>query len=359
MLEEFLGTVAMREQIERFLQPAEGAAFLGELLAAMRADRVLVERVRGDAEARDLMHFGGANLKFDALVARTDHGRVDRTIVVLFRRRDVILEAAGDVRPLRMHDAERAIAILHRADDDPKAEDVGQLLEGDRLALHLAPHRKGRLLASGDRRGDAARLELLGEFVLDALDDAAVLRAQIVQSLLDGLMRFRHQMPKGEALEFLAQALHAHAAGERRIDVERLLSDARALLLRDEMQRAHIVQAVGELDEQHAHVFGDGEQQFAEILALPRLLGDEIELFDLGQALDEFADLFAKQPVDLLARGVGVFERIVQNGRDDRRVVELQIGEDRGDFERVGEIRVAGGAGLRPMRLHRVDIGPV
>jgi hypothetical protein len=37
----------------------------------------------------------------------------------------------------------------------------------------------------------------------------------------------------------------------------------------------------------------------------------------------------------------------------------LQIGEDRGDFERMREIGIAGGALLLAMRLHGIDIGAV
>ena len=37
----------------------------------------------------------------------------------------------------------------------------------------------------------------------------------------------------------------------------------------------------------------------------------------------------------------------------------MQIGEDRGDLERMREIRIARGALLRAMRLHRIDIGAV
>ena len=44
---------------------------------------------------------------------------------------------------------------------------------------------------------------------------------------------------------------------------------------------------------------------------------------------------------------------------DDGGVVELVLGEDRGDFERMGEIGVAGGALLLAMRLHGIDIGAV
>ena len=88
-------------------------------------------------------------------------------------------------------------------------------------------------------------------------------------------------------------------------------------------------------------------------------LGDEVELLELGQAVDQRADLVAEQLVDLVARGVGVLDRVVQQRGDDRRVVELEVGQDRRDFERMGEIGIARGALLRAVRLHGVDIGAV
>ena len=88
-------------------------------------------------------------------------------------------------------------------------------------------------------------------------------------------------------------------------------------------------------------------------------LGDEIELLELGQAIDERADLLAEYAVDLLARRRGVLDRVMQHGGDDGRVVELEIGQDRGDFERMREKRIAGGAFLRAVRLHGVDIGAI
>ena len=43
-------------------------------------------------------------------------------------------------------------------------------------------------------------------------------------------MGFRHQMAEGELLKLVAHALHTHAAGQRGVDVERLLRDARPLV---------------------------------------------------------------------------------------------------------------------------------
>ena len=50
---------------------------------------------------------------------------------------------------------------------------------------------------------------------------------------------------------------------------------------------------------------------------------DEIELLDLGQAVDQRADLRAEQLIDLGAGGVGVLDHVVQKRRGDGRVVEL------------------------------------
>ena len=168
-----------------------------------------------------------------------------------------------------------------------------------------------------------------------------------------------HQTAEREVFELVADALHAHAARKRRIDVERVLGDSRALGFGHEVERAHVVQAVGELDQKDARVVGDGEQKLAEILGLLGVLGDEVELAEFGKAVDQAADLLAERLVDVLARRLGVFDRIVQHGRGDRRVVHLELGQDRGDLERMGEIGVAGGALLRAVRLHGEHIGAV
>ena len=258
-----------------------------------------------------------------------------------------------------MEHADRAVALRHRVDEDAEAEDVRHLLECDLLALHLAPHRIRRLLAALDIAFDPVGGERGGDLVLDRLDAQVVASADVVEPRLDRRVGVGLEVAEGQVLELVAQALHAHAPGERGVDVQRLLGDARALVGRHELQGAHIVQAIGELDEQHAHVGGDRQQELAEVLGLDGALGDEVEPLQLGQPLDERADLVAEQPVDLLARRFGVLDDVVQHRGDDRRVVEIEVGEDRRDLERMREIRVARGAHLRAVRLHRVDVGAV
>ena len=243
--------------------------------------------------------------------------------------------------------------------DHAEADDVGQLLEADRLALHLAPDRVGALVAARHLRRDSAVGELLGELLLDLGDQADVAGFQRLQSLVDHPVGVRIELAECQILELLAHLVHAHAAGERRVDVERLLGDAAARLARHVVERAHVVQTVGELDQQHPHVVGDRQQQLAQVLGLLGLLGDEVEPLELGQSLDQRADVLAEHLVDLVAGRRGVLDRVVQERGRDGRVVELEIGQDRRDLERMGKIGIAGGALLLAMRLHGIDIGAV
>ena len=201
--------------------------------------------------------------------------------------------------------------------------------------------------------------KLAGELLLDPCNQMAVAVGELVQPLADELVGFGIELPEGQILQFLAQAVHAHAAGERRIDVERFLGDAGAALRRHMLQRAHIVQPVGELDQQHAHVIGDGEQKLAQVLGLLGLARDQIELLQLGQALHQMADVGAEYLVDLGAGGGCVLDGVVQQRRRNCGVVELEVGQDGRDLERVGKVRVARGPLLLAVCLHGVDIGAV
>ena len=84
-----------------------------------------------------------------------DHGRVQRAVVVVLGRGDVVVELAGDVRPPSVHEAERRVAVGNGIDHDPHREHVHDLLELQRLALHLAPDAVDVLRAARDLAGDA------------------------------------------------------------------------------------------------------------------------------------------------------------------------------------------------------------
>ena len=258
-----------------------------------------------------------------------------------------------------MDGAEREIAVLDRVDDDAKAENVGKLFEGQRLGFHLAEDGPGLLLPALHLGMDLVFLEKTGERLFDLGQHALVALEYLGQPRRDHLVGFGIDVAEGEIFQFFPHPLHAHAARQRCIDLHRLLGDAQALVLAHVIEGAHVVQPVGELDQENADVLGDREQQLAQVFRLLSLLGDEVELLQLGQSLDQLAHFRSEEIVDLLAGSAGILDRVVQQGRGDRGLVHVHVGEDRGDFERMREIGVARGALLVAMLLHGIDVSLV
>ena len=174
------------------------------------------------------------------------------------------------------------------------------------------------------------RLEMRLEPAADAVDHvAAAALVELLQPLGDRGIGVGLELAEGERLHLGHELVHADPLGERRIDVHRLAGDAPALLLRlDEMERAHVVQPVGELDQQHADVARHGEQELAQILGGALILALRLDLGQLGDAVDQPGDVLAEQPLDLLGGGDRVLDRVVEDRGDDRLVVEMEVGED-------------------------------
>ena len=81
------------------------------------------------------------------------------------------------------------------------------------------------------------------------------------------------------------------------------------------MQRAHIVQPVGELDQQHANIFRHRQDQLAEIFRLLGLVGLQFDARQFGDAVDQPRDVRAEQFLDVFQRGQRVLDRVMQQRR--------------------------------------------
>ena len=117
------------------------------------------------------------------------------------------------------------------------------------------------------------------------------------------------------------------------------------------------MQAVGEFDEHHADVVHHGEHHLAQVLGLALFAGGEINFADLGDAFDEVRDLLAELLAHVDDGHRGVFDGIVQQAGGDGIGVHLHVREDHGDFERMDNVRLAGGAGLAGVILQGEVVG--
>ena len=129
-----------------------------------------------------------------------------------------------------------------------------------------------------------------------------------------------------------------------RNDFQRLAGLARLLLRRQEAHGAHVVQPVGHLDDQHPGVARHRDDHLADGLALGGVAEDH--LVELGDAVDQMADLDAEVGGQRLQRVAGVLDGVVQQRGDQRGGVHAEFGEDVRDRQRMGDVGVTGAAEL-------------
>ena len=193
---------------------------------------------------------------------------------------------------------------------------------------------------------DAERLELLGEVAAGLGDVALALFALLVDQALDLLVLARVQGGEREVLELPLDRVDTEAVRERRVDLEGLLGLLDLLLLGHRAERAHVVQAVGELDQDDPDVRGHRDHHLAVVLGLRLVARLERDPGELGDAVDQAGDLVAEGLADLVEGRGGVLDRVVQQRGAQGRGVQAHAGADARDADRVGDEVLAGLAAL-------------
>ena len=252
-----------------------------------------------------------------------------------------------------MHDAEGGVATGHVLHEDAEGEEVVNLVERLRLAAVATGLLVDRVDVLGTPRDfglDAGIVELDAEPGGDVLDVALAGKARGVETGRDLLVALGLEVAEGKVLEFPLDLPDAQARGEGGEDLHRFAGDAALLVIGEGVERAHVVEAVAELDEHDAHVGGHGQQHLAQVLGLDAaslLFGDaQGEAAELGQSLDKLSGLLAEALGDLLVGDVAVLLHVVEEGGDEGGLVELEPGDELGYFERVGDVGIAGAAHL-------------
>ena len=133
---------------------------------------------------------------------------------------------------------------------------------------------------------------------------------------------------------------------KRSVDVESLLRNVLLTIRRKMFQRPHVVQAVGQLDEDDAYVVRHREHHLSDVLRLPLLAASQIDLRDLRYAVNDMSDRGAEFLLNLAVCNVGVFHCVVQQSGGDRRGIQLHFCQHQRYFEGMDQIRLAGSASL-------------
>ena len=244
--------------------------------------------------------------------------------------------------------------------DDAQRDEVVDLLELDLLAFFsfwLMLQRR-LMRPSISMTGTCASASFAVMVFFELLDQPFGRAALGVDLGAQRLVGLRLEVAERQLLELVLHLAHAEPVGDRRVDVARLLGDLDAALLRQVAERPHVVQPIGELDEDDADVVHHREQHLAEVLGLPLLARREGDRADLGDPLDDVGDLGAEELLDALDGRQGVLDDVVEQAGGDGDDVQLHVGQEVGDGERVDEVGLPRMADLSPVLEGREDVGP-
>ncbi len=154
----------------------------------------------------------------------------------------------------------------------------------------------------------------------------------------------RPYIPKAEILKLALDGAHAEAVGQRCVDLQRFFGLADTLFLTAVFQRAHVVQPVRELDDDHPHILGDGQEHLAQVLRLGFLLRYQLVLArfcKLGNAIHHLGNIRAENGGQLLHVVVAILDHIVQKPGDHRMAIHPHFQQHDGHPLGVDEIGLA------------------
>ena len=161
----------------------------------------------------------------------------------------------GYRRPRVVDDAQRRVAVLYGLSHDPQRDQIVDLLEVDLLTLQLLPDAVQPLDAPVDLQDwHACGLERARDRASELLDSILRRPALAVDALPERFVDFRFQVLEREVLQLVLDLAHAEAMGDRGVYVQRLLGDPAPPVLRQVAQGSHVVQAIGQFDQDDPHV---------------------------------------------------------------------------------------------------------
>jgi hypothetical protein len=145
--------------------------------------------------------------------------------------------------------------------------------------------------------------------------------------------------------------------GERGVEVAGLQRNPPLPVRRQKLERPHVVQAVGELDQDDAGVLGNREEQLPVVLDLPLLGRVERKVADLGEAVDDFGYLFSELCLYFVDADASVLYYVVDESTGDGDRIQLQINQDLRDLDAMRYVLVPGKALLPFVRPLAEAIG--
>ena len=302
-----------------------------------------IEPVGGDAEFGFIMHFLGAYLDFQDAALGTEDGGMEGLVTVWLREGDIVLDPADHRTVALVDDAECFITIGDFRYDDTHREEVVDTVNVHIMALELLVKSEGVLDATMDIEG---RYTLLFQFTPEDLDGfvdvvAFGTGALLKESLGDGVV-LRFEIFEREVFELHFDLVYAEAIGDWREDVHSFAGDTFSFFRWEIVQCTHVMEPVGEFDDDDTDVGRHGEEHLTEVLKeVLFALTMKSDLGKLGDAVDDVGDFRTETLLYLREGDSRVFGYIMQESCRDSAGIHADASEDLGGAEAMDDIGFA------------------
>jgi len=350
--QEFLGVLQLLLEVHHLLEPGEA---LGVFFVV--GPPLFIAPVGRNPFFSHPVHLPGADLNLQALAALADHRSVDGLVHVALGHADIVFQAPRHRPEQGVDDSQGFIAFLDRFHDDAKGQEIVEFIQGDLLGLELAVDAVKIFDPAVHFPLDVVLLQLFPEVlahVLFVLFQGALFPEQPFPDLLVSLGL---QVEKGQVFQLGLEAEHAQAAGQGGVDIQGLPGDALLLGGFHDPQGPHVMNPVGQLHQQDPDIMGHGKDHLADIFRLLGLPVAEDQLADLGNPVDHIRHFLPEILVQFVQGGGGVLHRVVKEAGGDGDRPQAHLGQMVGDFQGMGQVRLAGQARLAFMGLGGKDIG--
>lgn len=211
-------------------------------------------------------------------------------------------------------------------------------------------------LPAADLALDLIDRQAMAQGFFDLVDDFLAIAPGALDRLVDARGTHRVHGLEAEVFEFDTNGMHAQPIGDGRVDFQCFLGDAPAFFAGQHFQRAHVVQPVGQLDQNHPDIPGHGHGHFLEVFRLGFGLGLEIHLGQFADPVDQFGHGFAKLRTERFLGNTGVFDHVMQHRSHQALMVHVHVGKNIGHGKRVRDIRLAASAALAVVGLFGVEV---
>ncbi|CRM84940.1 hypothetical protein [Pseudomonas sp. 22 E 5] len=195
--------------------------------------------------------------------------------------------------------------------------------------------------AAADVGIDAGGLQLGTQLAHHIGDKALAVEPPLVQQRGNLFVLIGFEVAEGQILQLPLDMADAQAVRQRRIDVEHLAGHAVALFVVGGLHRTDRAGTFGQLDQRDAHVVDHGHQHFAQVFDLALSTQHHgLARAEAGadgghaqHAVDQLGHHRAETLADRRQRDMPFTHAAIKHGGDQRILVQLEIGEDLGDFQ--------------------------